>query len=815
MGENANDAGLLHSAQDFETLGKPWLRRLTGPLAAGVVLALFWVAMLASLRNKSLTYDELGSATAGYTYWRFNDYRLGPEYGHLPQRVAAIPLAAGHNRFPSLEGEAWQTSDGLGLGYQWFYQMGNDAAGMAASGRAVAGLLAVALGGLVWIWSRRLFGPLGGALSLLLFVFSPTILANGALMTADTAVSLFFLASIGSLWLMLHRLTAGRVLLSALVMGGLFVSKMSAPLIVPVALTLLAARLLARQPLPVEIGSPRGVIVGPGRQALAFAAAAVIHLLVVLVVVWGCHGFRYASFAKAQPGRDRLVFQWGLLLEKPDPLALLEKLNLDAAQQAAASRLVGNSGAQFGQWTPVRMEVFQTVKREVLTSTQIRTLDAMLSAPPPTLLGRSAEFFRRHQLLPEAYLYGLTHTWRFSGWRTAFLNGRVSLTGWRLFFPYTFLVKTPLPVFAVIGLALIAAVAGRRRIEKPAAGPAAFRSGPAIYETLPLWVLLGFYWAAALLEHLNIGHRHLIPTYAPLFVLCGVAAFWLQELPLFGGFASMGISRPARAAGWALCGLIFVLAGEVLWRFPNYLAYFNLIAGGPAHGYRHLVDSSLDWGQDLPAVKRYLDQHKLTGPVYLSYFGNASPDYYLPPAYHVRYLHSRPGQDVAPPTRLLRLSPIEAEKTLAELLRQKPDYELAGRWREGDRLGLMLVKTPAALRLTGGTYFISATMLQTYMYDADGPVAAWNQWCETTYRQIYMMAKPLLDDDPAVRRAALGQHSPDEWQLILNSFEVARFQRLVAFLRRREPDDNVNFSILVYRLTDADISSALEGLLPE
>lgn len=78
-----------------------------------------------------------------------------------------------------------------------------------------------------------------------------------------------------------------------------------------------------------------------------------------------------------------------------------------------------------------------------------------------------------------------------------------------------------------------------------------------------------------------------------------------------------------------------------------------------------------------------------------------------------------------------------------------------------------------------------------------------------------MMAKPLLNDDSAVRRAALGQHTPDEWQLILNSFEVARFQRLVAFLRRREPDDNINFSILVYRLTDADIFSALEDPLPE
>ena len=47
---------------------------------------------------------------------------------------------------------------------------------------------------------------------------------------------------------------------------------------------------------------------------------------------------------------------------------------------------------------------------------------------------------------------------------------------------------------------------------------------------------------------------------------------------------------------------IGLFAGESLWRWPNYLAYFNQLAGGPSHGYRHLVDSSLDWGQDLPAL---------------------------------------------------------------------------------------------------------------------------------------------------------------------------------------------------------------------
>jgi hypothetical protein len=60
---------------------------------------------------------------------------------------------------------------------------------------------------------------------------------------------------------------------------------------------------------------------------------------------------------------------------------------------------------------------------------------------------------------------------------------------------------------------------------------------------------------------------------------------------------------------------------------PHYLAYFNEIAGGPARGYHYLVDSSLDWGQDLKGLKVWLDAHGVAR-IKLSYFGSADPAYY-------------------------------------------------------------------------------------------------------------------------------------------------------------------------------------------
>ena len=805
------------SAPPAPGIEPPWLRRLTGPGAAGVVLAGFWVLLLASLWHKGPTFDEPGGATAGYTYWRFHDYRLDPENGNLPQRLMAAPLLIGHYQFPPLDGSEWQNSEVWRLGYRWFFQVGNDVAGMLIRGRAASGLLAVALGALVWGWSRRLFGPPGGMLSLLLFVLNPTVLANGALMTTDAAAALFFLAALAALWAMLQRLTAVRVLLSAFVMGGLFVSKMSAPLIGPMALVLVAARWLVGGPLPVAVGPWRGEVVRRSRQALVFAAAGVVHVVVVTTVIWSCYGFRYTAMANAREGRDHLGVRWELLLGKPDPLTLLGELGLSADQEAVVKEVSRTFAYQLGLWTPERLEVLGIIREKVLTPAQSQMLDEKMAAPPPTRAARFVEFLRRHRALPEAYLYGQCYVLTFQNLRNAFLNGEVSVNGWRSFFPYTFLVKTPLPAFGVILLAL-AAVAVRWR--QPAAVPAGARGtgdrSPG-YHTLPLWTLLGCYWPVAIFGHLNIGHRHILPTYAPLFILCGAAAHWLRT-GWGAGRADQVAAGPRgwRAARLILGGLVVASAAEVAGQFPNYLAYFNPIAGGPAHGYRHLVDSSLDWGQDLPDVQRYLERRKPAGPLYLAYFGVGSPNYYLKPADHVRYLYSNPGHDVAPALLVLELAADKAGAAVAELLRQLPDHEMISRVpTDGNQVQVVLLKRAAALRLTGGTYFISASMLQPVAYVLNGPVGPWNERYESIYQELGRRVHPLLTEDPADRAAALRQHEPSEWLMTLNLFEMYRFARLTADLRKREPDDHIDHTILVYRLSDADLARALEGPPPE
>ena len=356
------------------------------------------------------------------------------------------------------------------------------------------------------------------------------------------------------------------------------------------------------------------------------------------------------------------------------------------------------------------------------------------------------ELARAHHLLPEAYLYGLAFVQHYAGSRRAFLDGRHSWRGWWWFFPYCLAVKTPLPLFALLLLAAGAAV----RAARDAPGRRAVLD--TMNATTPLWTLLVVYWVAALGSHLNIGHRHLLPTYPAMFILAGGAAAHAR-----------GRSRVLQAL--VLAALAAFVIDSLRIR-PDYLAYFNRLAGGPSHGYRHLVDSSLDWGQDLPGLKTWLDRHGAGtkvgedadtsggARVYLSYFGAASPEHYG----------------------------IRAQRL--------PGY--FDHWRPGGWYAL-----------TGGVYAISATMLQQVYSWTPGP---WARPYEDAYQEIVSELRAgrerNLSEETVLRGFTRERRT---------LFEHLRFARLCAFLRRREPDDEVGHSILIYRLSDDDVRRALDG----
>ncbi len=369
-------------------------------------------------------------------------------------------------------------------------------------------------------------------------------------------------------------------------------------------------------------------------------------------------------------------------------------------------------------------------------------------------------WLRDHRLLPEAYLYGYAHVFRWSQERNAFFMGEFSLTGWFWFFPVAFLIKTPIATLLTLLLALVAGVLhffDRQSRWRPSWWPRLRRG---LYRTLPLWAFLIVYWSALLSSNLNLGVRHVLPATAALFVLAGAAGYWLLHA-----------QRIIRIGMWALLG---VLAVEVALFWPNYLAYFNQLIGGPTQGHKYLVDSSLDWGQDMPALKRWLEKQGLntnqaSEPVYLAYFGGGSPRYY--------------------DLKIIAL----------------PSF------------GAMHYETGHPLpTLKPGVYCISATIFQGITLNR----APGNQWLPV-YEAMYRDLRRLIDEfgntpvGSAERRALLDRDGEREWVIRVEFFGQLRLQRLLTYLRYRdeqgryvrEPDDMINYSILVYRLSQEELDA--------
>lgn len=114
----------------------------------------------------------------------------------------------------------------------------------------------------------------------------------------------------------------------------------------------------------------------------------------------------------------------------------------------------------------------------------------------------------------------------------------------------------------------------------------------------------------------QIGIRYILPSLPVLCLFASPASRWLDP-PRLLTFFNTTVYRVI----WVL-----IVASPLSLRFhPHHLAYFNGLAGGPENGGWHLVDSNIDWGQDLHGLRDYLDQKKLSD-IGLAYFGTVLPE---------------------------------------------------------------------------------------------------------------------------------------------------------------------------------------------
>jgi len=212
------------------------------------------------------------------------------------------------------------------------------------------------------------------------------------------------------------------------------------------------------------------------------------------------------------------------------------------------------------------------------------------------------------------FRYGLDYTFRHVNQghsAPGYLLGKFSPTGWWYYFPLAFLFKTPAALHLLVLLALL----GFYRNRTGVAG--GVRAQLHTFFGSPLRVcaigLLVFGYAL-LTSSLNIGFRYALPALPLLCILTavGVVRLWQHARPLVQA---------------CIVALALGHAASVTAHYPHFLAYMSEYGPGDGRGDLVLLDSSLDWGQGLLELRRFMHEHGIER-VYLSYFGSAQPEGY-------------------------------------------------------------------------------------------------------------------------------------------------------------------------------------------
>ncbi|HTD12351.1 MAG TPA: phospholipid carrier-dependent glycosyltransferase [Steroidobacteraceae bacterium] len=183
----------------------------------------------------------------------------------------------------------------------------------------------------------------------------------------------------------------------------------------------------------------------------------------------------------------------------------------------------------------------------------------------------------------------------------SFLLGEVSRSGWWYFYVVALAVKTPLPLL-VAGIAGLAGLAWHGWGERN------------LWKVAPALLVVTIVVFASAFSRINIGVRHVLIVY-PFFAL---GAAWVVAR----AWAALASARAPRIAMAGRTGLLALLAWQLstlATAYPDYLPYFNEAV---AHPERVLVDSDLDWGQDLRRLEWRAAQLKIAH-LQLAYRGTA------------------------------------------------------------------------------------------------------------------------------------------------------------------------------------------------
>jgi 4-amino-4-deoxy-L-arabinose transferase-like glycosyltransferase len=209
--------------------------------------------------------------------------------------------------------------------------------------------------------------------------------------------------------------------------------------------------------------------------------------------------------------------------------------------------------------------------------------------------------------------------------RTAFGNtvyfmDMVSASGWWYYFPVVYFLKVPL-AFHI--LTLIALLSFSISIKEPFWIRFRKRVKDWIlshFTQFSMLIFLIIYWGTSISGRLNIGVRHVLPTFPFTYVLVSSGLIIALNKIKKPFLKKIGISLILILIAWYIASSIS--------SYPYYLSHFNEIGGGIENGYQYVVDSNYDWGQDLKRLALWVKANDIE-KIKVDYFGGGDIDYYL------------------------------------------------------------------------------------------------------------------------------------------------------------------------------------------
>lgn len=499
----------------------------------------------------SPTFNEVSHLVAGLysqSSGGFELYRVNPP---LVRSVATIPLL-----FCSIDTSSFELYRD-GIGSRSVFAIGEDF--VSDNGRATlwyvqaARIVAIAftvLGGIVaYLWSKQLFSTVAASIAIVLWASSPSVLANGCLLTPDAHATSLGLAACYTFWCWLRRPSIQQSVLTGVTLGFAELAKTTMILFYPL--------------WPVLWIAYRW----PERHSMTFrrwrdeAGMLVLRMLIGIYVV----NLGYLGEGSFTPLKDfRFV----------------------SDMLTGTDKNVGVGGNRFdGSW-----------------------LGEMLVP------------------LPADYIIGIDLQQRdFESYgRPSYLRGEYHAKGWWYYYAYAILVKTPLGTLGAIALTLSSSW---------------FKFGPQA-ERRDLLILLApavVIFVVASAKHGFSHHsRYILPCVPFVFIwISGLAhhivSSWETASAIWGRrkvLASISHSRWLSSATGiiSVCLLCWTTASSLA-VYPHSISYFNELAGGPKNGPAHLLNSNIDWGQDLLFLEKWIQDEGPSSetPIHLAFYNYYNP----------------------------------------------------------------------------------------------------------------------------------------------------------------------------------------------